>query len=58
MFNVKTTAAQNNNLYLPPTEPGYDYPKPGGPSGPPSGPSPQRPTTQPKPDEVNYTEAN
>lgn len=52
MYNVKTTAAQNNNLYLPPTEPGYDYPKPGGPpSGPPSGPS--RPTTQPKPDEVN-----
>jgi hypothetical protein len=44
--NVKSTSAQANNLYLPPKEPGYDYPKPGGPS-PPSGPAP--PSSRPNP---------
>lgn len=50
----KCVTAQGNNLYLPPKEPGYDYPKPNGPS-PPPGASPPRPN-QPKPpsDEVKY----
>lgn len=59
LYNVKTTSAQGNNLYLPPKEPGYDYPKPGGPS--PPGPSPPRPNQPSKPpsDEVrNQFEIN
>lgn len=45
---LKLTAAQGNNLYLPPKEePGYDYPKPGGP--PPSKPAGPKPTNPAKP---------
>lgn len=43
--------AQGNNLYLPPkdtTTPGYDYPKPGGPS-----PGPAKPPAKPQTDEVS-----
>lgn len=48
---ILETSAQGNNLYLPPKEePGYDYPKPGGPS------SPSKPPANPGPpskDEVS-----
>jgi hypothetical protein len=52
---IKFTEAQGNNLYLPPKEePGYDYPKPGGP--PPSKPStPSKPSGPPSKEEVSGT---
>lgn len=54
-LNMKEAAAQGNSLYLPPKEPGYDYPKPGGPSPSPSAPRPQGPSpSKPKTDEVRY----
>jgi hypothetical protein len=57
LSNVKVSSAQGNNLYLPPKEPGYDYPKPGpGPApgpkpGPAPGPRPQ--PSKPQTDEVS-----
>lgn len=55
LLNLDGTSAQGgNSLYLPPKEPGYDYPKPSG-SAP--GPSPpQRPSpAKPPSDEVSET---